>query len=315
MPDGDAVADLNLPVVAGEGGGEGEGDGSAAVEDTGEKTGGGAEQSKAAGEPPKKTEPKPFLLSEGLPPVPAKLVGRILKGNFIDMAELLRDNLEAERRGVFQDSAGSSSSSHGRTRREVPDLLSWVQCFGLYTAVVGSQHPDRALKLLAYQTLIVREARRCGGRGWLTYDTVFRQQMAGEWKGDEWGRLNPYLYSSTFLTLGSSRLNCPLCLESDHREEDCALAKGKGVGTSRQPGRDPYSREGSGRQPKSKTPRVMACFAWNQGECSFQFCRFKHICVRCGGDHKITVCRAGGTQDKRPSRDKDSKASGEAQHP
>ena len=231
------------------------------------------------------------------------------------MAELLRDNLEAEWRGVFQDSAGSSSSSHGRTRREVPDLLSWVQCFGLYTAVVGSQHPDRALKLLAYQTLIVREARRCGGRGWLTYDTVFRQQMAGEWKGDEWGRLNPYLYSSTFLTLGSSRLNCPLCLESDHREEDCALAKGKGVGTSRQPGRDPYSREGSGRQPKSKIPRVMACFAWNQGECSFQFCRFKHICVRCGGDHKITVCRAGGTQDKRPSRDKDSKASGEAQHP
>ena len=59
----------------------------------------------------------------------------------------------------------------------------------------------------------------------------------------------------------------------------------------------------------------MACFAWNQGECSFQFCRFKHICVRCGGDHKITVCRAGGTQDKCPSRDKDSKASGEAQHP
>ena len=198
------------------------------------RLGGGAEQSKAAGEPPKKTEPKPFLLSEGLPSVPAKLVGCILKGDFIDMAELLRDNLEAERRGVFQDSAGSSSSSHGRTRREVPDLLSWVQCFGLYTAVVGSQHPDRALKLLAYQTLIVREARRCGGRGWLTYDTVFRQQMAGEWKGDEWGRLNPYLYSSTFLTLGSSRLNCPLCLESDHREEDCALAKGKGVGTSRQ---------------------------------------------------------------------------------
>ena len=30
-------------------------------------------------------------------------------------------------------------------------------------------------------------------------------------------------------------------------------------------------------------PRSMACFAWNQGECSFQFCKFKHQCVRCGG--------------------------------
>ena len=44
---------------------------------------------------------KPFLLSEGLPPVPGKLVARILKGDFVDMAELLRDNLEAQRKGVL----------------------------------------------------------------------------------------------------------------------------------------------------------------------------------------------------------------------
>ena len=31
---------------------------------------------------------KPFILSEGLPPVPAKIVTRILRGEFIDMAEL-----------------------------------------------------------------------------------------------------------------------------------------------------------------------------------------------------------------------------------
>ena len=49
--------------------------------------------------------------------------------------------------------------------------------------------------------------------------------MAGEW----WGRLNPYLLASTFLALGSnSQPNYSLCLESDHGEEDCALAKGKG---------------------------------------------------------------------------------------
>ena len=32
---------------------------------------------------------KSFILSEGLPPVPAKLVVRILRDDFIDMAELL----------------------------------------------------------------------------------------------------------------------------------------------------------------------------------------------------------------------------------
>ena len=41
---------------------------------------------------------EPFLLSEGLPPVPAKVVAEIQSREFIDMAELLRDNIEATRR-------------------------------------------------------------------------------------------------------------------------------------------------------------------------------------------------------------------------
>ena len=36
----------------------------------------------------------PFILSEGLPPVRAKLVAKIKKGNYVDMAELLHDNME-----------------------------------------------------------------------------------------------------------------------------------------------------------------------------------------------------------------------------
>ena len=40
----------------------------------------------------------PFLLGEGLPPIPAKLVAKIRKGDFVDMAELLQDNIEADRR-------------------------------------------------------------------------------------------------------------------------------------------------------------------------------------------------------------------------
>ena len=32
---------------------------------------------------------KPFILSNGLPPVPAKIVTRILRGEFINIVELL----------------------------------------------------------------------------------------------------------------------------------------------------------------------------------------------------------------------------------
>ncbi len=44
----------------------------------------------------KKVEGRPFLQSEALPAVPARLVKKILKGEYVDMAELLRDNVEAE---------------------------------------------------------------------------------------------------------------------------------------------------------------------------------------------------------------------------
>lgn len=98
-----------------------------------------------------------------MPPVPAKLVAKILKGEFVDMTELLWDNIEAERRRCGRD---TTSNQTRPSRREIPDILSWLQCFGVFVGVVASKHSDRVPQLLAYQTTIVREARRCGGAGW-----------------------------------------------------------------------------------------------------------------------------------------------------
>ena len=36
------------------------------------------------------------MLGEGLPPVPARLVAKIMKRKYVNMAELLWDNTEAE---------------------------------------------------------------------------------------------------------------------------------------------------------------------------------------------------------------------------
>ena len=48
-----------------------------------------------------------FSMGDGLPPVPAKVVEKILSGQFVDMAELLRDNLEVERRCNTTESASA----------------------------------------------------------------------------------------------------------------------------------------------------------------------------------------------------------------
>ena len=96
-----------------------------------------------------KTVPS-FLLGEGLPPIPAKLVSKIQKGDFVDMAELLRDNIEADRRRSKESGASTSTGLQSQSRREVPDIVSWVQCFGTYTSIVVQAHPEKAQQLLAY---------------------------------------------------------------------------------------------------------------------------------------------------------------------
>ena len=122
----------------------------------------------------------PFILGEGLPTVPARLVRKIEKGEFLDMAELLRDNMEADRR---HDGRELPPGESRRPRREVPDLLSWAQCFSTYAGVVTRQNPGRSREMFAYLTTVVREARRCGGGGWREYDAMFRQLAANSSSG------------------------------------------------------------------------------------------------------------------------------------
>ena len=252
-----------------------------------------------------------FVLSEGLAPVPGKLVAKIVRGEFVDMAELLRDNIEALRRrsGVDTTSNGQSAKS---TRREVPDILSWIQCFGVYAAVVASEHPAKLSQLLAYQTTVVREARRCGGAGWQGYDTMFRQHAATAGREVDWSQLNNSLYAVTFLAQQNHKgKTCLHCLETDHVAHECALAprsvavdqslSGRQPGTRKASATDFLERErgvrsggGSGRarnaQPSS-SERV--CYSWNDGNCRYpSSCRYRHKCVRCGGDHPANECKA-----------------------
>ena len=91
--------------------------------------------------------------------------------------------------------------------------------------VLTCKHPEMIKPLLAHQTMIVREARRCGGNGWLAYDTYFQQQVAGGPKAD-WSCLNTSLYAVTFLAQGGKGgQSCTTCMETDHTQYDCAVSR------------------------------------------------------------------------------------------
>ena len=271
MPPGEEVASLRLPLIGTE---------QATSSEAVNHTSIGSDTANAD----KPGDVTPFTLGEGLLPVPAKLVAKILKGDFVDMAKLLRDNMEAERR---RPRASSGDPPNGSCRREVPDLLSWIQCFGMYAAVVTSKHPDKTKQLLAYQTMIVREARRCGGKGWLAYDSMFRQQAILTPNCD-WSKLNNSLYSVTFLTQQNGRgRTCPYCLETDHAAADCALAP------AHRPGRQQLGRENERSYSRSsqgdRSERIS--YSWNDGRCAMPYCCYRHVCTKCHGiDHKAINC-------------------------
>lgn len=143
--------------------------------------------------------------------------------------------------------------------------------------------------LLAYQTMIIREARRCGGSGWRQYDSYFRQQVAGNPEAD-WATLNTSLYAVTFLAQGSKGgQSCMSCMESDHSQNECAMLT--------QRPRSPFHTKRVLYQPAEsergkRRSAGTCCFAWNQGECRYPHCKYRHACLHCSGDHPMIKCRA-----------------------
>ena len=100
----------------------------------------------------------PMLISDGLPPVPAKLVKKIQEGHFVEMAELLADTL------ISPEYAGDQNSDSNKWKpKEVTDIMNWVQCFGVFMAIISLQEPHRIPNLIGYQSLITPMSERTLG--------------------------------------------------------------------------------------------------------------------------------------------------------
>ena len=87
---------------------------------------------------PKNTDASALLsIGPGLPPVSNKLVMHIQADEFIDMAELLPDRL-----GISTTPGKDDKQATKQKRRQVTNILEWIQCFSIYVAVLTQKHPD-----------------------------------------------------------------------------------------------------------------------------------------------------------------------------
>ena len=256
----------------------------------------------------------PLILSSSLPPVPAKLVEKIQRGQFVDFKELLVDNVTLlQRLGELGPSQMSHPLIVNSKLREIQDPLSWVSCF---LAFMATRCQDQEMReLAAYGQIVLHLARKHGGKGWLSYDKLFRQQKAAG-ASMSWAELNPSLMAATVLgNSGEPGRVCSLCMASDHVSHECALASMEAQSkppTPRQTTRAysrPRSHPYSFRAPPG-TPEE-PCRKFNRGFCNLINCKFEHCCSACParGPHPAIECpvkngsrpRQGGIMGHRPS--------------
>ena len=239
-------------------------------------------------------------LSSTFAPLPAKLVTKIRTGQFVEMRELLADNMALQRQldTIHAQPAFPLPAAARPRMRDIDSPLTWIYCFLAYAAVRSSD--PAVCNLLTYGRLVIREAQRHGGAGWREYDRVFRQQAAldGQLR---WSELSPSLYAATILSarVGPSSF-CTLCQEADHQAAQCALAffhsapraQGPSGGIPQllqvmQPvGALPPANTGSTTPTTRRAIRPETleriCVSWNKGRCAFPGgCTFRHVCASC----------------------------------
>ena len=241
-----------------------------------------------------------FSLSPASEPFPKKLVDKIRSGQFVEMRELLTDNISLIQQLEAFGTHTSLPTLPGVLRpslREVSSLQTWMYCFLAYTAI---RAPDQDTRdRLAYARLLIQEAQRHGSTGWLDYDRVFRQQVAFD-DSMRWNTLHPGIQAATlFGRAQGPGTFCTLCREPDHGKESCALTYFQqpsslaaptlvSTGPSQRPRGLPRRRS-----ERDHFGTAAICRSWNSGACVFPSnCNYQHVCSICYQRHKARDCPA-----------------------
>ena len=108
------------------------------------------------------------------------------------MAELLPSYLDS----ADLNSGDQSARSH-RQPPTVSDMIDWIQCFAIYTAIISCKKPKRIPDLLGYQSLIIGASTDCHQGKWVIYDRRFRLKASAS-HTEQWSTIGVTLWNVTF---------------------------------------------------------------------------------------------------------------------
>ena len=217
----------------------------------------------------------------GLPALPKKMVERILANDYIDFSELppAKGKVRSLPSGLEGQVVLVQAADLSQSKKLIPDLATWVQCFALYLAVLAPQQPSRIPDLMAYMSCIAKASQKYNWPSWLVYDQNFHQEAANN-PLQPWARVDPSIYAQSFTGQGIHTDNwCSKCHSLDHTSQHCPLTPRKRVFTARD------------RRPSGE-PRICDQYNNNKGNCKYgRSCRYSHVCRSCKGPHPEDKCK------------------------
>ena len=231
----------------------------------------------------------------GLPALPKKLVARIWANEYIDFSEL--PPAKGKVRALNQSLEGQvilvQAEDLLQSKRLIPDLPTWIQCFAVYATVLTKKYPGRFADLMAYAATIATASKKYKWPAWVVYDQNFRQEAASN-PDQPWGKIDPSIYSQCFLGMAKSAEGwCQTCQSLDHTSDSCPA--GSSSNASRKRSWQTVARQ----QGDSTYKPTCLKFNKNDGDCPFGArCRYVHCCSRCKGGHPIRRCPLAATIPK-----------------
>jgi len=80
----------------------------------------------------------------------------------------------------YLDSAEFNVGSQIQLRKHIPEItniMEWVQCFGIYVAIISYAKPKCVADLIGYQSIIIGASQIDREGKWVTYDQHFSQKL------------------------------------------------------------------------------------------------------------------------------------------
>ena len=177
------------------------------------------------------------------------------------MAELL-----PERLGLLHYADEDQLRGTKPKHQETISIVEWLQCFGIYIAVITHTKPHRTVDLLGYQNLIVQGYLKYQEGCWADYDRHFRQKASAS-PVLEWSAIDTTLWNLAFSGRAAMQLSGDGRLHGEvHCHESLPIHH-----------RIP-------RQTSSFSRKQPIYLEWNESlspGCPHPACRYEHSCYQC----------------------------------